>query len=61
MAEQTKIADDITLSDAMIQYDEHAKNILSYACVQAWILKGVAKEFHNYSVQRICSMLTGEN
>ena len=60
MAEQTKISDDITLSDAMIQYDKHAKNILSYACVQAWILKGVVKEFHNYSVQRICSMLTGE-
>ena len=51
MAEQTKISEDITLSDAMIQYDKHAKNILSYACVQAWILKGVVKEFHNYSVQ----------
>lgn len=60
MIQNTQISNDITLSDEMIQYDKQAKNILSYACIEAWILKGVIKEFQNYSVQRICSILTGK-
>ena len=60
MLQNTQISNDITLSDEMIQFDTQAKNILSYACIEAWILKGVVKEFQNYSVQRICSILTGK-
>ena len=60
MIQNTQISNDVTLSDEMIQFDTQAKNILSYACIEAWILKGVVKEFQNYSVQRICSILTGK-
>ena len=60
MIQNTQISNDITLSDEMIQFDTQAKNILSYACIEAWILKEVIKEFQNYSVQRICSILTGK-
>ena len=60
MIQNTQISNDVTLSDKKIQFDTQAKNILSYACIEAWILKEVVKEFQNYSVQRICSILTGK-
>ena len=60
MIQNTQISNDVTLSDKKIQFDTQAKKILSYACIEVWILKGVIKEFQNYSVQRICSILAGK-
>lgn len=40
-------------------FDKIAKNFLSYACIQAWLLKGFVKEFAGYSVQEVISILSG--
>ena len=60
MIEETQIGTDITKTNEQIQYDKQAKNLLSYACIEAWILKCLVSEFSDYAVQDICSMLTGK-
>ncbi len=56
----SQISEDISKSQTMVQYDQYAKNLLSYACLQAWILKGFTSEFHSWPVHKICSILTGK-
>ena len=60
MKEETQVAKDVTRSADQVQYDKQAKNLLSYACIQAWILKELVTEFRDYSVQEVCSILTGK-
>ena len=54
MIEETQIGTDITKTNEQIQYDKQAKNLLSYACIEAWILKCLVSEFSDYAVQDIC-------
>lgn len=61
MIQNTQISNDITLSDEMIQFDTQAKNILSYACIEAWILKGVSKSFKTILCSESVQFSPGRN
>lgn len=56
---KTQLSKDLGKSKGKEQYDNYAKNFLSYACIQAWLLKGFVKEFAGYSVQEVFSILSG--
>ena len=50
---QTSLANVIDISDTKARYDANAKAILSHNEILAWILKGCAVEFKDFTIEFI--------
>ena len=58
--ENTIMARDFTLTEAKRQYDKEAKNLLSYRCIIAYLLKYCTVEFSGFSLGEINRCLGGK-
>lgn len=58
--EKTIMARDFTLAEAKRQYDKEAKNLLSYRCIIAYLLKYCTVEFSGFSLGEINRCLGGK-
>ncbi|MEF2596473.1 MAG: hypothetical protein U0N03_08795 [Lachnospiraceae bacterium] len=57
---ENELAKNLRIADAKIQYDTQCKKVLSDKQILAHILKRIAYEFQNYSIEEIQNCIEGE-